>query len=62
MEPSAGYTFNWTGMVGNVGTAATRIKSFRMEHLSSDRVEIETAFDMKQIGAELGYFFLNVIE
>ncbi len=62
MEPSAGYVFNWTGMLGNVGTAATRIKSFRMENLSSDRIEIETAFDMKQIGAELAYFFNGVVQ
>ena len=34
MVPSAGYTFNWTGMIGQTGGAGLRIKTFRMEHLN----------------------------
>ena len=48
MTPSAGYTFNWTGMIGSTGGAGLRIKTFRMEHLASDRVEIDAAFDMRR--------------
>lgn len=55
MVPSAGYTFNWTGMIG--GGNGSRIKRFRMNHLNADRVEIDCAFDQKVIGADLGYFF-----
>lgn len=58
--PSAGYTFDWTGLMG-AGAQGQRIKTFRMEHLESDRVEIEAAFDMKQVAADLGVFFTSVL-
>lgn len=60
MTPTAGYTFSWTGHIG-AGTEGARIKRFRMEHLSSDRVEIEMAFDQKLVAADLGYFFEDVV-
>jgi hypothetical protein len=60
MTPSAGYIFSWTGYLG-AGAEGNRIKRFRMEHLSSDRVEIEMAFDPKQVAADLGYFFESVV-
>lgn len=56
MVPSAGYTFSWTGMAG-ASNAGMRIKKFRMEHLESDRVEIQQAFAQKLVSADLGYFF-----
>jgi hypothetical protein len=56
MTPSAGYTFSWTGFMG-AGASGGRIKRFRMEHLESDRVEMQMAFDQKLIAADLGYFF-----
>ena len=61
MTPSAGYTFNWTGMIGSTGGAGLRIKTFRMEHLGSDRVEIDAAFDMRLVSKDCGFFFNNVI-
>ena len=61
MTPSAGYTFNWTGLIGSTGGAGVRIKTFRMEHLASDRVEIDAAFDMRVISKDCGFFFSNVI-
>jgi hypothetical protein len=61
MVPSAGYTFSWTGFFG-AGVMGNRIKSFRMEWLESDRVEIEMAFALKLIGADLGYFFSSIIQ
>ena len=54
--PTGGYTFEWTGRVGG----ATRIMRFRMEHLKSDRVEAEMAFDQKLVSSSLGAFLLNV--
>jgi Phage major capsid protein E len=60
MTPAAGYTFNWTGRFG-ASDLGVRIKSFRMEHLESKRVEAQQSFDQKQIGAELGYFFADII-
>lgn len=55
LTPAAGYTFSWTGYTGSVD--GLRIKKFRMEHLSSDRIEGELAYDHKVIGSALGYFF-----
>ena len=60
MTPTGGYTFSWTGYLG-AGADGNRIKSFRMENLSSDRVEIEMAFDMKLIAADLGVFWSGIV-
>lgn len=60
LEPAAGYTFSWTGYLGASDNGA-RIKRFRMEPLGSDRVEIETAYDMKLVGADLGFFFDGIV-
>ena len=59
MTPSAGYTFNWTGYLG--GAAGVQMKRFRMEHLESDRVEIQAAYDQEVISSSLGYFFPSVL-
>lgn len=60
LTPSAGYTFAWTGYTG-AGPGGQRISRFRMEHLKSDRVEGEMAFDQKLIAADLGAYFDNVV-
>ena len=60
MQPSAGYTFSWTGYLA-AGPAGNRISSFRMEHLKADRVEGEMAFDMKVIATDLAVFFDQLI-
>jgi hypothetical protein len=60
MTPSAGYTFTWQGLLGG-GVLGSRISRFRMEHLKSDRLEIEQAFDQKLVASELGYFFNTVV-
>lgn len=60
MTPSAGYTFAWNGVSGGLGqTIGT--SQFRMEHLKANRIESEIAFDNKVVGADLGYFFNNVV-
>lgn len=58
--PSAGYTFSWNGYLG-AGPQGQRITKFRMPHLKSDRVEIESAYDQKVISADLGCFFANAV-
>jgi hypothetical protein len=62
MQPSAGYNFNWTGLAntGGFGTAAA-VSTFRMDELKADRIEIEAAWDLKLVSADLGYFFENAI-
>jgi len=60
LQPSAGYVMSWTGVSGGlgatIGTSRLRLDAFR-----ADRIEAETAFDMKVIGADLGYFFSSVV-
>lgn len=60
MTPSAGYVFDWSGFIGG-GAQGQRMKTFRMEHLASDRVEIEAAYDMKLVASDLGAFFSDVL-
>lgn len=61
LTPSAGYTFNWTGLTGS-GANGARIKRFRMDALESDRVEIDMSYDQKKISADLGAFFGNIVQ
>lgn len=60
LQPSAGYIFSWQGLFG-AGAQGNRIKVFRMEHLEADRVEGEMAFDMHQVGLDLGALFKNIL-
>lgn len=58
--PSAGYTFSWTGLLG-AGALGMRMKRMRDEQRESDMIEIQMAFDQKLVSADLGYFFLSVV-
>ena len=60
MQPSAGYTFSWTGLFG-AGAYGNRVSSFRMEHLKSDRIEGEMAYNQKVVGADLGVYIPQAI-
>lgn len=60
MTPTAGYTFSWTGLMGN-GIEGNRIRQFRLEREGVDRVEIDMCFDMKAVAADLGYFFSGIV-
>lgn len=60
MIPTAGYTFSWTGLLGN-GAMGQRISRFRMEQLKADRVEIEQSFDQKVVSADLGMFYNGAV-
>lgn len=61
MVPSAGYTFNWTGLTG--GTAGGyRIKKYRWEVNAADHVEIDSAYAQKMVSKYLGAFFYNVVQ
>jgi len=61
MVPSAGYTFSWNGWMG-ASNMGHRIKRFRMEHLESDRIEAQMAFDHNIVAADCGYFFENAAD
>jgi hypothetical protein len=55
MTPGCGYTFAWTGYFG-AAPNGTRIKSFYMQHIESQRVEIDAAFNHKLVSGDLGLF------
>lgn len=60
MTPSAGYTFNWRRYMSTSSLAPTT-KRFRMEEITSDRVESELFFDMKVVASEMGTFFAAAV-
>lgn len=60
LTPSAGYTFAWKGVSQGMGTTVG-IGRFRMEHLKSDRIEGEIAYDHKVVATDLGYFFSGAV-
>jgi len=60
MTASAGYNFVWSGVGGGLGTS-TAVSRFRMDHLRSDRLEVESAWDFKVVASPLGYFFSNPV-
>ena len=60
LQPSAGYVMSWTGVSGGLG-ATVGTSRLRMDQFRADRIEAEVAFDMKVIGADLGYFFSAVV-
>lgn len=60
MTPSAGYTFNWSGLVGS-GAEGIRIKRFWLDAISSDRIEIDMSYDQKKVSADLGYYFGAIV-
>lgn len=60
LQPSAGYTFGWTGVSGGIG-ATVGTSRFRMDSLKSERIEAEAAWDHKVIAADLGSFFASVV-
>lgn len=60
LQPSAGYTFSWTGLMG-AGSMGGRVKRFRMENLESDRVEIQMAYDHKAVSTDCAVFFSSIV-
>lgn len=60
MEPSAGYTFSWTGLLG-AGAMGGRTKTIRLDWKNSDRVEVEQAYAQSVVAASLGVFFATIV-
>lgn len=60
LTPSAGYTFQWTGVSGGLG-ATIGTSSFRLESLKATRIESELAFDNKVVASDLGYFWTSIV-
>ena len=60
MEPSAGYSFVWTGYLGSVA-GGIEITRFYDRKIRSTRIEAEMAYDHKVISADLGAFFNDIV-
>ena len=62
-KPSAGYIFAWTGLEGS-GAYGNRIVRLPMDMLGlgTERIEGEIAFDAKQVCADLGVFFEDIVD
>jgi hypothetical protein len=60
MTPAPGYTFLWSGFSG-ANSGGMRMKTFRMEELESERVEIQSAYDHKLVSSELGFYFNGIV-
>ena len=58
--PAAGYIFQWVALVGS-GGRGIRIRRFRMEHISTDRIQAEQTYDMKVVGADMGLYFTAAV-
>lgn len=59
--PTAGLTFNWTGLAQGFSGQGLAIDKFRMPQLKGDRIEAHMAFDQKVTGSALGYFFSGIV-
>lgn len=61
-KPSAGYIFAWTGLEGS-GGYGNRVVRIPMDvlGLGTERIEGELAFDAKQVCADLGVFFKDIV-
>lgn len=59
-NPSAGYIFSWSGLIGS-SREGIRTKKFRQEEIASDRIEGEMAYDMRVTAPELGWYFADVV-
>jgi len=60
MTPSGGYTFSWSGFMGQSNAFGIGTKRFYIDTLESTRVEAQMSFDHKLVSADLGYFFGDI--
>jgi len=60
MSLMSGATFVWSEYAGSQGSGQA-ISSFRMQHLKSDRYEIEANWDQKAVCTDLGVFFESIV-
>ena len=64
MTPAAGLTFAWNNLQG-VQNLGVTVESFSDDALRrvgvAEHIQAKMAYDMKVVGADLGYFFDTVI-
>lgn len=57
LQPAAGYTFEWTGLIPGVGGQV--VERYREESRVSDIVRVRAAWAQKVVSSALGVFFNN---
>ena len=64
MTPAAGLTFAWNNVPG-VSNLGVTVESFSDDALKrqqvAEHIQVKMSYDMKVVGADLGYFFEDVI-
>lgn len=60
---AAGYTFVWKGLMGS-NALGGRVNRFSMPELGigTERIEVEMAYDMKVVAADMGAFISNAVK
>jgi hypothetical protein len=64
MTPAAGLTFAWNN-IPSVNNLGITVESFSDDALKrqqvAEHIQVKMAYDMKVVGADLGYFFEDVV-
>jgi hypothetical protein len=64
MTPAAGLTFAWNNITG-VNNLGITVESFSDDALKrqqvAEHIQVKMSYDMKVVGADLGYFFASVV-
>ena len=64
MTPAAGLTFAWNN-IPNVNNLGITVESYSDDALKrqqvAEHIQVKMAYDMKAVGADLGYFFASVV-
>ena len=64
MTPAAGLTFAWNNVPGTANLGVT-VESFSDDALKrqqvAEHIQVKMAYDMKVVGADLGYFFSGIV-
>ena len=64
MTPAAGLTFAWNNVPGTANLGIS-VESYSDDALRrqqvAEHIQVKMAYDMKVVGADLGYFFKGII-
>ena len=65
MTPAAGMTFAWNNIPGANNLGIT-VESFSDDALKrqqiAEHIQVKMSYDMKVVGADLGYFFKDIVQ
>jgi hypothetical protein len=60
-QPSAGYTFAWTGLLAGANAFGGVIQRGRDDFAHSDYIELRMAFVHKLVAPELGIYLIDMV-